>query len=207
MAAAEKDLPALPLDRSPGPPVEVSDSFDGAQLSYVDDLNAAPPLVPMESQGEYFASGSGTSAARMARNDPPPAPAPAPYVPPSYAPQPYAPQPYAPQAYVPPAPPPPPEPVQERTSEQPWREVRQLPYQAYRERAVQRDEARQLPYQAYRERAAQADPYPDYRYRARDYGRERAAQADQEPDYGYRGRAYGPPPSAYGARDYDYPGR
>jgi penicillin-binding protein 1A len=192
MTAAEKDLPPLPLDRTPGAPVEVSDPFGASQVSYVDDLNAAPPMLPMDSQGEYFATGSGVSAGRVARMDPPPAPPPAdapqpyapqPYAAQTYAPQSnaaqaYAPQPNAAQAYAPPSPPP------EAAND--WREVRPSPYRGYRERIAQ-DEVRQLPYRAYRERIGQDDEAPVDRYPAR-------------PAYEYRDRTMG---------DYrdSYPGR
>ena len=67
--AAEGDAPLKPLDRTPGPPVGVEDPFQGQQVSYVDDLDATTPQLPVDDRGDYLVTRSGPGARTVARDE------------------------------------------------------------------------------------------------------------------------------------------
>ena len=69
MTAAEADAPPRPLDRTPGPPAMVEDPLAGQQVSYIDDIDAAPQLLPADERGDYIATGSGVGTRYVARQE------------------------------------------------------------------------------------------------------------------------------------------
>jgi penicillin-binding protein 1A len=68
MTAAEGDAPPKPLDRTP-PPAMVKDSFQNQSLSYVDDIEAAPPSLPGDDRGGYNTPRAAASAGYIARQE------------------------------------------------------------------------------------------------------------------------------------------
>jgi penicillin-binding protein 1A len=69
MTAAEGDAPPKPLDRTPGPPATVEDPFAGQQVSYVDEIDAAPPPLPTDDRGDSILTANGVSSRAADRED------------------------------------------------------------------------------------------------------------------------------------------
>jgi penicillin-binding protein 1A len=127
MTAAEGSAQPRPLDRTP-PPAMVEESFAGQSVSYVDEINAAPPLLPADDRGDYIATDSGVGSRTIARQEM--------YAPPQRIEPPISP-PTSPAMPLHAAEPPGPQTVQPDGYDRASQDGRPVPYQAYLQRQDQ----------------------------------------------------------------------